>query len=121
METFNWSVFIGGIAFFFFGLKSARKGLEVLAGDRLRAVMGRIAGNRLVALGFGAFITLVLQSSGATSAMLVSFTETGLLTLFQATAVLLGADIGTTAVVVLLSIKKITDVALIIVAVGFAL
>jgi phosphate:Na+ symporter len=121
MEAFSWSVFIGGITFFFYGLKSARKGLEVLAGNRLKGAMGRIAGNRIAALGFGAFITLVLQSSGATSAMLVSFTETGLLSLFQATAVLLGADIGTTAVVVLLSIKKITDFALIIVASGFAL
>jgi len=121
METFSWSILIGGIAFFFYGLKRARKGLEVLAGDRLRAAMGRVAGNRVVALGFGAFVTMVLQSSGATSAMLVSFTETGLLNLTQATAVLLGADIGTTVVVVLLSIKKITDIALLIVAAGFAL
>lgn len=120
MENFSWSTLIGGVAFFFFGLKSARKGLEVLAGDRLRAAMGRIAGNRVIAVAFGAFVTLILQSSGATSAMLVSFTETGLLTLFQATAVLLGADIGTTFVVVMLSIKSITDMALIIVAIGFA-
>ncbi|MFH0800362.1 MAG: Na/Pi cotransporter family protein [Pseudomonadota bacterium] len=119
MEQFSWSTLIGGFAFFFFGLKNARKGLEVVAGDRLRAAMGRLAGNRLLALGFGAFVTLILQSSGATSAMLISFTETGLLTLFQAVAVLLGADIGTTAVVVLLSIKAITDLALIIVAAGF--
>lgn len=119
MTEFSWSILIGGFAFFFLGLKSAQKGLERVAGDRLRAVMGRMAGNRVVAVIFGAFVTLCLQSSGATSAMLVSFTETGLLTLFQATAVLLGADIGTTFVVILLSIKKITDVALLIVALGF--
>lgn len=121
MEPFSWSTLIGGVAFFFFGLKSARKGLEVVAGDRLRAVMGRIAGNRVLAVAAGAFVTLVLQSSGATSAMLVSFTETGLLTLFQAAAVLLGSDIGTTLVVVMLSIKSITDMALLIVAMGFGL
>ncbi|MFA4974035.1 MAG: Na/Pi cotransporter family protein [bacterium] len=120
METFSWSVLIGGVAFFFLGLKRARKGLEVLAGDRLRAAMGHVAGNRIAALIFGAFVTIVLQSSGATSAMLVSFTETGLLNLFQASAVLLGADIGTTLVVVLLSIKEITDLALLIVALGVA-
>lgn len=119
MEGFSWSILIGGLAFFFFGLKSARKGLEVVAGDRLRAAMGRLAGNRISALIFGAFVTLILQSSGATSAMLVSFAETGLLTLFQAVAVMLGADIGTTFVVVLLSVKEITDIALIIVAAGF--
>lgn len=112
---------IGGFAFFFFGLKSARKGLEVTAGDRLRAAMGRLAGNRIIALGFGAFVTFILQSSGATSAMLVSFAETGLVSLSQAIAILLGADIGTTLVVVLLSIRKITDYALLIVAFGFFL
>lgn len=121
MEQFSWSILIGGFAFFFFGLKSARKGLEVTAGDRLRAAMGKLAGNRIYAFVFGAFVTLILQSSGATSAMLVSFTETGLLNLSQATAVLLGADIGTTAVVLLLSIKQVTDVALLIVAAGFFL
>lgn len=120
MESFSWSVLIGGVAFFFYGLRRARKGLEVIAGDRLRAAMGRVTGNRISALIFGAFVTMVLQSSGAASAMLVSFTETGLLNLFQASAVLLGSDIGTTLVVVLLSIKKITDVALLIVALGVA-
>ncbi|HPQ81149.1 MAG TPA: Na/Pi cotransporter family protein [bacterium] len=119
MDDFSWSVLIGGFAFFFFGLRSARRGLEVVAGDRLRAAMGKLAGNRLSAFSFGAFVTLILQSSGATSAMLVSFCETGLLTLAQATAVLLGADIGTTFVVVLLSVKKITEYALLVVAVGF--
>lgn len=119
MGEFSASVLIGGFAFFFFGLKSVRKGLEVVAGDRLRAAMGRVAGNRFMAFGFGAFVTLILQSSGATSAMLVSFADTGLLTLFQATAVMLGADIGTTFVVVLLSIKAITQYALLIVACGF--
>lgn len=119
MPEFSLSTLIGGFAFFFFGLRSARKGLEVAAGDRLRAAMGKLAGNRFVAVGFGAFVTLVLQSSGATSAMLVSFTQTGLVTLTQAIAVLLGADIGTTLVVLLLSVKKITEYALLIVAVGF--
>ena len=117
MES-SWSVLIGGFAFFFFGLSSAKKGLERIAGDRLRAAMSRMAGNRIIALFLGALVTLVLQSSGATSAILVSFTDIGLLSLFQSTAVLLGADIGTTFVVVMLSIKKITDVALIVVASG---
>lgn len=119
MEAFSWSILLGGFAFFFFGLKNARKSLQMVAGDRLRAAMGRIASNRVLALFFGAFITVVLQSSGATSVMLVSFAETKLLTLFQAIAVLLGADIGTTFTVVLLSIQKITQYALLVVAIGF--
>lgn len=118
METFNFSILIGGFAFFFYGLSSASKGLELVMGDRLRAALGRIAGNRFFAFGFGAVVTLILQSSGATAAILVSFTETGLLSLFQAAAVMLGADVGTTFVVVLLSIKQITQVSLLIVALG---
>lgn len=119
METFSWPILLGGFAFFFLGLRSARKSLQLVAGDRLRAALGRVASNRVVALFFGAFITMVLQSSGATSVMLVSFAETYLLNLFQAIAVLLGADIGTTFTVVLLSIEKVTQYALLVVAVGF--
>ncbi len=119
MEAFSWSILLGGFAFFFFGLQSARKSLQHVAGDRLRAAMGRVASNRVLALAFGAFITLVLQSSGATSVMLVSFAETKLLGLPQAIAVMLGADIGTTFTVILLSIQRITQYALIIVALGF--
>lgn len=118
MQTFSWSILIGGFAFFFFGLRSARGGLELVAGDRMRAVMGRIAANRFIAFFFGAFITLIFQSSGATSVMLVSFADTGLLNLFQATAVMLGADIGTTFVIVLLSIREITEYAPLIVTAG---
>lgn len=119
MHTFSWPILLGGFAFFFLGLRSARKSLQLVAGDRLRAALGRVASNRVIALFFGAFITVVLQSSGATSVMLVSFAETQLLNLFQAVSVLLGADIGTTFTVVLLSIKKITQYSLVIVALGF--
>lgn len=119
MEAFSWSILLGGFAFFFFGLSNARKALQLVAGDRLRAAMGRVASNRVLALFFGAFITMVLQSSGATSVMLVSFAETKLLMLPQAIAVMLGADIGTTFTVILLSIQKITQYALVIVALGF--
>lgn len=119
METFSWSIFIGGITFFFFGLAGARKELQYVAGDRLRAILGHVSGNRFKAYGFGAFITILLQSSGATSVMLISLADTHLVTLSQAVAILLGADFGTTFVVVLLSIKKIADIALSIVAIGF--
>jgi phosphate:Na+ symporter len=121
MNEFSWSVLIGGIAFFFLGLTGARKGLERVAGDRMRAALSRVTGNRVLALCFGAFITLILQSSGATSAILVSFCDTGLLGLVQAISVMLGSDIGTTFVVVLLSIQYITQLALVIIAIGFLL
>lgn len=121
MVTFSWAAFIGGLAFFFFGLQSIRNALQLMAGGRIRAALGRVTGNRFKALTFGTLITLVLQSSSATTVMLVSLASTQLLTLPQVFGVILGADIGTTFVVVLLSVKKITDYALIIVAIGFAL
>ena len=119
METFHSSILLGGFTFFFFGLKSARDGLQVLAGGRLRAILAHLTSNRFVALFFGAVVTVIVQSSGATSAMLISFVETELVSLSHAIAVLLGADIGTTVTVFLLSLRGVTDYALIIITLGF--
>lgn len=121
MESFSWSVLIGGLAFFFFGLSGARKGLQLVVGDRLRAALGKITDNRLKAFGFGILVTILLQSSGATSVMLISFADTKLIGLFPAIAILLGSDFGTTFVVVLLAIHRIADISLLIVALGFAI
>lgn len=122
METaFNWSMLIGGLAFFFFGLSKAREGLQLSAGDRLRAILGHLIGNRFRGFFIGSLITIILQSSSATSVMLVSFASAGLISLQSAIAVMLGADIGTTLVVILLSIKKITEYSLVITAFGFLL
>lgn len=121
MQTFSWGILVGGLAFFFFGLYSVREGLQLVAGDRLRGLLRRITGNRLKAFGFGALVTMVLQSSSATTAMLVSFAGAQLLTLSQSFAVILGADIGTTLVVFLIAAKKVTDYALFPVAIGIAL
>ncbi len=119
MESFSWSVLIGGLAFFFFGLAGARKGLGLVVGDRLRAALGRLTDNRFKAFGFGILVTILLQSSGATSIMLISFADTRLINLFQAIAILLGSDFGTTFVVVLLAIHRIADISLVIIAAGF--
>lgn len=121
MSQFSWLVLLGGLTFFFFGLTTARRGLQSLAGDRMRLAIARLTGNRFSALGTGALITVVLQSSTATILMLMSLASTGLLSLTQAFGVILGADIGTTLVVILISIKKISDYALALVILGFFL
>lgn len=112
---------IGGLAFFFFGLQSIRSALQLMAGGRLKESLQRVTNNRFVALGFGVLITLVLQSSSATTVMLVSLAATHLLSLSQVFGVILGADIGTTFVVILLSIKKVADYSLLIFAAGLAI
>lgn len=110
---------LGGLAFFSFGLHSAREGLQLLAGDRLRRLLNRLTDNRFKSFGLGAMMTLVLQSSGATTAMLVSFAGTQLLTLPQAFGVILGADVGSTVVIFLLAAKKFTEYALYAMTIGF--
>lgn len=115
----SWAELIGGLTLFFFGLRSMREGLQRYAGDRLRMMINRLTANRVLAFGCGILITAILQSSTATTAMLVSFAGTSLLSLPQAFGVILGADVGTTIVVFLLSIKSITHYALYVFTGGY--
>ncbi len=118
MEAFGWAKMLGGLALFFYGLELGRGGLKLAAGERLKHLMGKFTTNRLLAVGLGAVATFILQSSSATTVILVSFAESQLITLTQAFGVILGADIGTTLVVILLSFRKITEYALVIFVVG---
>lgn len=87
---------LGGLAFFIFGMKLMSGGLEKLAGDRLKTLLHYCTGNRFLAIGVGAFITAVLQSSSATTVMVVGFVNAGLLNLAQSIGIIFGAHIGTT-------------------------
>jgi phosphate:Na+ symporter len=110
----------GGVSLLRYGLHLAGEGLQALAGARLRYALASLTRNRVTGLGAGALITAILQSSSATTVMLVGFTGSGLLTLRQAVAVLLGADVGTTATVQLLAFP-VTDYALGVIVIGFLL
>ena len=111
---------LGGIALLLYGLKLAGDGLQGIAGTRFRSIIETFTRNRFLGLTVGAFITAVIQSSSATTVMLVGFTSAGLMTLPQTIALILGADIGTTFTVQLIAFQ-ITDYALAILAVGFGL
>ncbi len=110
----------GGVSLLRYGLHLAGEGLQALAGARLRYALASVTKNRVLGLGAGALITAILQSSSATTVMLVGFTGSGLLTLRQAMAVILGADVGTTATVQLLAFP-VTHYALGVIAGGFLL
>ncbi len=110
----------GGVSLLRYGLHLAGEGLQALAGARLRYALASVTRNRVLGLGAGALITAILQSSSATTVMLVGFTGSGLLTLRQAMAVILGADVGTTATVQLLAFP-VTHYALGVIAGGFLL
>jgi len=121
----HWLVFMlvgisGGLAIFLFGIRFGGRGLQKAAGKRLRDTVARLTTNRFMGLVTGVIITAIIQSSSATTAMLVSFANAGIIGLSQALGVILGADIGTTLTVQLIAFR-IFDYALVIVAAGFIL
>ncbi len=111
---------VGGLALFLLGMEMMSEGLKQAAGNRMRAVLGMLTHNRFVGLIAGALVTMVIQSSSATTVMLVSFVQAQLMTLTQSLGVILGADIGTTITAQLIAFK-VTKYALLIVAAGFTL
>lgn len=118
MQTFSALAFLGAMAIFMYGIRLSRMGVQLFAGDRLRPLVASLTDNRFSALVVGILTTLILQSSTATTVMLVGFAATGVITLTQAMGVILGADIGTTLVVVLFSVKQISDYALLLIILG---
>lgn len=87
---------VGSLALFLFGMKTMSEGLEKFAGDRLRNILGAMTKNRVMGVFTGIFITALIQSSSATTVMVVSFVNAGLMTLAQSIGVIMGANIGTT-------------------------
>lgn len=111
---------LGGLGLFLFGMHSMSEGMQQSAGERLRSILENVTRNRIVGAGIGTFVTTVIQSSSATSVMLVSFVNAGLLQFRQTIPVLLGAAIGTTITAQMIAFK-ITEYSLLLVALGFFL
>ncbi len=118
MGLLDLTVLLGGLAIFLYGMGLARESLQLAAGGRLRTIIASVTENRLLGLSLGVVVTTLLQSSSATTVMLVNFTSTGLMSLGQALAVALGAGIGTTVTVQIISFK-VSTWALLMVAAGF--
>ena len=87
---------VGSLALFLFGMKTMSEGLEKFAGDRLRSILVAMTKNRVMGVLTGVLITALIQSSSATTVMVVSFVNAGLMTLAQSIGVIMGANIGTT-------------------------
>lgn len=96
MDFLPFLTLIGSVALLIYGMKVMSEGLQKIVGSQLRKVLENMSDNRFTGLLTGAFITTSIQSSTATSVMTVSFINAGLLTLSQAIAVIMGANIGTT-------------------------
>src|SRR5690554_1748553 len=87
---------LGALGFFIFGMKIMSEGIQKVAGSRMRQVLGGMTANRFAGVGSGFLTTALVQSSSATTVMIVSFVNAGLLNLRQAIGVIMGANIGTT-------------------------
>ncbi len=110
----------GGMAILLYGMRLAGEGLQRAAGARLRTIVSSLTKNRFLGLGVGIIVTVFLQSSTATTIMLVGFVSSGLMTLPQSIGVILGADIGTTITVQLLAFR-IYDYAILFVGIGISM
>ena len=87
---------LGGLALFLYGMQMMSTGLETAAGNKMKTILEKLTSNRFVGVLAGAIITAVIQSSSATTVMVVGFVNSGLMTLRQAVWVIMGANIGTT-------------------------
>jgi len=123
-SSIHWGFLIigllGGLSFFLYGMAKMSEGMKKAAGDRMRNILAALTSNRVIGMTVGAFVTMIIQSSSATTVMLVSFVQAQLMTYVQAISIILGANIGTTITAQLVAFK-LTDYALLMITIGFAM
>ncbi len=108
---------LGGLGLFIYGMRIMGTGLQQAAGSKLKKLLEILTKNRFLGVLVGALITVLIQSSSATTVMVVGFVNAGLMSLVQAAGVIMGANIGTTITAQIVAFK-LTDIAPIIVAIG---
>ena len=107
MDFFGLLTMAGGLALFLYGMKTMGDALSKMAGGRLEQVLERMTNNPVKAVLLGAGVTAVIQSSSATTVMVVGFVNSGIMKLSQAVGVIMGANIGTTVTSWILSLSGI--------------
>ena len=108
---------LGGLGLFLYGMKLMGDGLEMAAGSRLKKIVEKLTRNKYMGALVGLLVTMIIQSSSSTTVMVVGFVNAGLMTLAQATGVIMGANIGTTVTGLLIAIK-LNDLAPIAIFIG---
>ena len=120
-NSISWILIItslfGGLGMFLYGMEMMSDGMKLTAGNKMRSILEKLTSNRMLAVGVGAFVTMVIQSSSATTVMLVSFVNSGLLSFSQGLGVILGSNIGSTVTAQIVAFK-VTDYALALIAIG---
>ena len=106
-DFFNVLTMVGGLAMFLYGMDAMGDGLSKLSGGKLESVLEKLTSNRLMAVLLGAGVTAVIQSSSATTVMVVGFVNSGIMKLSQAVGIIMGANVGTTMTSWLLSLVEV--------------
>ena len=107
MSIFNVLSMIGGLALFLYGMHLMGEGLSKASGGKLESILEKLTSNPVKAVLLGAGVTAVIQSSSATTVMVVGFVNSGIMRLSQAVGIIMGANIGTTATSWILSLTGI--------------
>ena len=120
MILLNVIALLAGVGIFIVGINMMGDGLEKSAGKALKKLIGTVSNNRLSGVGIGTGVTAIIQSSSATSVMVIGFVNAGIMTLTQAAPIIMGANIGTTITGIIVSLKslKITTYATLLAFVG---
>lgn len=111
---------LGGLALFLYGMQMMSNGLEAAAGNKMKQILEKLTANRFLGVLVGAVITAVIQSSSATTVMVVGFVNSGMMTLRQAVWIIMGANIGTTITGQLIALD-VGEIAPLIAFIGVAL
>ena len=98
---------LAGSGVFMAGMNMLSSNLEKIAGNKMKSLLGKISNNRFAGVGIGASVTAIIQSSAATTVMAIGFVNAGVMTLMQATAIIMGANIGTTVTGLLVSLSSL--------------
>lgn len=96
---------MGGLGLFLYGMKMMGDGLENAAGSKLKFILNKVTANPISSVIIGTIVTILMQSSSATTVMVIGFVNSGLLNLAQATGIIMGANIGTTTTAFLVSMN----------------
>jgi len=96
---------VGGLGIFLLGMKYMSDGMQAIAGEKLRTLIGKVTNNRFMACGVGATVTGLIQSSSVTTVMVIGMVNAGVMTLRQSIGVIMGADIGTTITAWIIALK----------------
>ena len=107
MSLFNVLSLIGGLALFLYGMNIMGSGLEKLGGGKLEKILERLTSNPIKGVLLGTLVTAIIQSSSATTVMVVGFVNSGIMRLSQAIGIIMGANVGTTATAWILSLSGI--------------